>query len=109
MEIDMPDLNKVRNDVSVIRKKAINDLGEMHRLYTELEHDIGHKFREEYQNNNRSMKGLEDFHMLHLMCKKNLMAVKNAHSLISRMKDISKFDISEEAEAEQEISEILKD
>lgn len=105
----MPDLNKMIGDLSIIQKKTISDLDEMLRISKDLEHDVSQKFREEIQNNKGSMNGLEDFHALTYMCKKNLTSVKNAHSLIVRLKDISKFDISEETESEREIAEILKD
>lgn len=105
----MPDLNKMINDLSIIQKKTVKDLNEMFRIYKNLEHDVSQKFKDEVQNNKGSINGLEDFRSLTYMCKKNLMSVKNAHTLILRLKDISKFDISEESEADREISEILKD
>lgn len=105
----MPDLNKMINNLSIIQKKAIEDLDEMFRIYKDLERDVSQKFKQEVQDNKGSMNGLEDFHALNYMCKKNLTYVKNAHAMISRLKDISKFDINEEGDTDKEIKEILKD
>jgi hypothetical protein len=83
-------------------------------MYGSLESEVGLRFREEHSKNAGRMEGLEDFYMLNQIVKKNLISVKQAYSIVHRMKDISGYDITEEIEEvkeareEKEIKELLR-
>ena len=102
----MEDLNKITSDITVLKKKILKDLDTFITLYTKLGSDVDSRFKDEYRNNRGLLDGLEDFHLLNYLCKKNLSAAKSAHSVIARIKDISGFDIKEE-EIDKELEKLL--
>jgi hypothetical protein len=104
----MPNLNKIASDTASLRTKLLGDIDALVRMYGALESEVGQRFKEEYSKNSGKIQGLEDFYALNQMVRKNMISVKQAHSIISRMKDISGFDISEELEEDKEIEELLK-
>ena len=104
----MPDINKMISDANAMRSNVLKGLKEYLTLYYDLEKEVQSRFQEEYGHNNHKIAGLEDFHMLSYRCKKNLSAVKSAFNIVSRMSDISGFDISEE-DIVKELDKILKD
>jgi len=103
------DLNKNISDVNAMRKKMLKDLQGYLALYTELEKDVQNRFQTEYRHNNNNIAGLEDFQRLSYICKKNLTMVKSATGFISKVSDLSGFDINEEDALVRELDKILKD
>lgn len=100
----MPAINKMISDANGMRKNILKSLQEYIAIYSGLEKEVQDRFRTEYKHNNHKIVGLEDFHMLSAKCKKNLLTVKAACNLLSRMSDLSGFDIEED-----DLSKILKD
>lgn len=94
----MSDLNNITSNITALRGKLLGDISSLIRMYGELEDTVRSRFRDEYERNAGSSNGLEDFYMLNSVVKKNHIAVKNAHSIIKRMADLSKYDISETTE-----------
>lgn len=105
----MPDINKMISDANGMKKEVNKVLQDYLSLYADLEKEVQGRFQEEYRHNKYKLAGLEDFHRLSYMCKKNFSAVKSACNLMLRMADLSGFDINEEAELIKELDKILKD
>lgn len=105
----MPDINKMISDANSMRKNALKNLEEYMAHYAALEKEVQSRFQEEYSHNNHKIAGLEDFHQLSYICKKNFGTVRSACNLLSRMSDLSGFDISEHDELVKELDKILKD
>lgn len=104
----MPDINKMISDANAMRGNVLKGLKEYLTMYYGLEKEVQSRFQEEYGQNNHKIAGLEDFHMLSYRCKRNLNTIKSSFNLISRMSDLSGFDINEE-DIVKEIDKILKD
>jgi thiamine monophosphate kinase len=102
-------LTKIISDADAMKKKIVGDMQGFLAVYIGLEKEINKRFQEEYRASNNQLKGLEDFHMLSYISKKNLNSVKTACNLISRLGDISGFDIEEQDETIKAIEDILKD
>ena len=92
----MMEIAKEASDINNLRKKVLKDLGVLLKKQAALNGDIRSKFRTEYNRNNKSVQSLEDFYHLSHISKKNLQSVTTAHNLISRMDDLSRFEIEEE-------------
>jgi len=105
----MADLNKIILDVKIMRRGIIKQLQEYFSIYADLEKEVQNRFHDEYSRNNHKLSGLEDFHQLSYACKKNLTTLKTALNLISKMSDLSGFEINEEDETLKKLDEILKD
>lgn len=105
----MPDINKMISDANNMRKNALKTLEEYMAHYAALEKEVQSRFQEEYSHNNHRLAGLEDFHQLSYICKKNFGTVRSACNLLSRMSDLSGFDISEHDELVKELDKILRD
>jgi len=91
----MANPNKMISDSTRMSKKLKGEIGKLMALYDELFKDIDRKFRTEYVNQNGSIDGLEDFYTLLMDLKINKSKLKNIFSLMSRMKDLTKYDINE--------------
>jgi esterase/lipase len=105
----MPELNKMISDANEMRKNVLKNLQEYMTHYALLEKEVQNRFQDEYSHNNHKLNGLEDFHQLSYICKKNFGTVRSACNLMARMSDLSGFDISEHDELVKELDEILKD
>jgi hypothetical protein len=105
----MPDINKMISDANSMKKNVNKMMQEYLSLYAGLEKEVQSRFQEEYRHNNNKIAGLEDFHQLSYICKKNFTTVKSAYNLMLRMSDLSGFDINEEAELIKELDKIFKD
>lgn len=105
----MPEINKMISDANGIRKGILKQLQEYLVVYASLEKEVQNRFHTEYTSNDHKLAGLEDFHQLSYACKKNLTMVKTAFNLVSKISDLSGFDIDEEAETLKELDKILKD
>jgi hypothetical protein len=104
----MADLNHITRDATVLRGKILKDLDTLIKMYGEFEGSVTDRFRNEYERNAGSTNGLEDFYMLNNIVKKNHIAVKNAHALLKRMRDVEGFEITEEELVDKELEELLK-
>lgn len=105
----MSDINKMISDANMLRKNALKNLQEYMAVYADLEKEVQSRFQDEFRHNNHKVAGLEDFHQLSYLCKKNLSTIKSACNLIARVSDLSGFDISEEDALVKELDKILKD
>jgi len=106
----MSDTNKMISDISSLSKKVNKDIMRLMEVYNMLFNDVNHRFKEEYVRQNGKINGLEDFYSLVITLKGDKTKVANAFGLINRLKDISQFNISEEAlEEQQEKINELKD
>lgn len=106
----MANPNKMIAESSKLTKKLKDDLKRLMALYDELHRDVDTKFKTEYINQNGSTDGLEDFYALILDLKTNRSKLKNTFSLLSRLKDITKYDIDEtekKIDDEKEIEDII--
>jgi hypothetical protein len=91
----MSDLNKIKNEVSSATKKVLGDLKLLSRKYKEFQAEIDARFREELREQHGKMDGLEDFYGLNLYVKRNSQNVNNAFGMLTRLTDVSTFNISE--------------
>jgi hypothetical protein len=105
----MSDINKMISDANGMKKTVNKVMQDYISLYADLEKEVQSRFQEEYRHNKYKLAGLEDFHQLSYMCKKNFAAIKSAGNLMLKMSDLSGFDINEEAEIIKELDKILKD
>lgn len=105
----MSDINKMISDANTMRKKLLKDCHEFAMTYASLEKEVGNRFQDELRHNNHKLSGLEDFHQLAYICKKNLGVIKSAMNLIGKMPDLSGFEISEEDALVRELDKILKE
>ena len=103
----MADLNKIASDITGARQRILKEMNDLLRMYREFEGTVSSRFSSEYRSNDGSIAGLEDFYILKNIVRKNNVAVKNAHSILSRMQDVSGFDISEETLVDKELEKIL--
>jgi hypothetical protein len=104
----MRDLNNIKNEVSISTKKVLEDLKELSKRYSEFQREVDSRFRDELRDQNGKIDGLEDFYGLNLLVKRNCQNISNAYSIISRLKDVSEFNISEISEEKKQIAEIFK-
>jgi hypothetical protein len=105
----MANINKIISDASNMKKKVLSDLQEFLIIYAALEKDVKRRFQDEFQHNDHKLTGLEDFHQLSYVCKKNFATLKSACNLVARMSDLSGFDINEEDELIKELDKMLKE
>jgi hypothetical protein len=103
----MADLNRIASDITNARQRILKEMGDLLSMYRELDSSITSRFNTEYRANDGSLTGLEDFYILKNIVRKNNVAVKNAHAILSRMQDVAGFDISEEAIVDKELEKIL--
>ena len=94
----MPDPNKMRNDVMSLADKINRDISSLTKKYKALATEVDKRFRDELRVQSGDMDGLDDFYRLMLIVKKNAQVSQQALFLMSKMVDISKFDISEEVD-----------
>ena len=93
----MADLNKIISDASSLHKKIKKDLRQLAAVYETLTKDVNRTFREELRYQNGKIEGLEDFYSLLLASKKNSKNAVYALRLVEEAKDLSGFNVSEEA------------
>jgi hypothetical protein len=105
----MSDINKMISDANSMRKNVLKGIQEYLAVYASLEKEVQSRFSEEFRHNKGKIAGLEDFHRLSYICKKNFSTLKSACNLVARMSDLSGFDINEEDELVKELDKILKD
>jgi hypothetical protein len=107
----MSDPNYMRNEVSELTRKIQKQLKELLGMYKNFHDEIETRFREELREQEGELAGLEDFYGLSLSIKRNTQNVGNALTLMSRLKDLSGFDISEtpEKSVEKQIKELVKE
>ena len=55
------------------------------------------------------MNGLEDFYLLNQILKKNTISTKNSLTLLSKMRDISNFNVIEEEINDAALEEIFEE
>lgn len=107
----MANPNKMIADSARLAKKLKGDIGNLMSLYEDLFRDIDLKFRTEFMNQKGSTEGLEDFYTLLLDLKANRSKLKNIFSLMSRLKDITKYDVNETEkkieDSKEKIEEII--
>lgn len=106
----MADSNKMIADSLRQTKKLKDDLKKLIDLYDVLFKDVDKRFRSEYMHQKGSTDGLEDFYTLILDLKTNRSKLKNTFSLLTRLKDLSKYDINEterKLDEEKEIEQII--
>ena len=94
----MPDINKIKDDVSVLTKKIEDELKNLTRVYQGFCSEVDSRFQDELREQDGKMDGLEDFYGLKLIVNRNRQSVNNALGIILRLKDISGFNISETSE-----------
>jgi hypothetical protein len=111
----MSGINNMISDISSLSKKVRKDLVTLTDIYSKLYEEVNHKFKEELIRQNGSISGLDDFYSLVITLKGDKIKVRNALSLLSSLKDISQFSVSEEAleeekkkKEESDISDILE-
>jgi hypothetical protein len=83
-------------EINKFRNKILKDIAVLLKRQSSFEDNVNKKFRIEFNRNKQSMDQLEDFYHLKYLSKKNLQSVKTAHNLLSRMDDLSRFEIEEE-------------
>lgn len=105
----MADLNNIKNEVTAATKKVLEDLKALTWKYAEFQKEIESKFRDELRSQNGKIDGLDDFYSLNLIVKRNSQNVNNAFSIVSKLKDVSSFNIDEISEADnKKLEEIFK-
>lgn len=90
------EINKAFKDISIKHKKIFKDMEDILKNYINLESELNSRFKTEYSRNNNKIDGLEDFYSLKALVRKNVMLNKSAFGLLSKIRDMSGFDISEE-------------
>lgn len=104
----MSDLNNIKDEVTVATKKVLEDLKVLSRKYLEFQKEIESKFRDELRGQNGKIDGLDDFYSLNLIVKRNSQNISNAFSIVSKLKDVSSFNIDEISETDNKVlAEIL--
>ena len=105
----MVNVNSAMKDVSVLTKKIAKDLGTLAKTYQGLSETLKAKFKEEVAYNG-SFEGLEVFNSLSVSVSRNLGSVRNIGYLMSRLRDLSSFDVSEIEEEiiNGDISKLMK-
>jgi hypothetical protein len=104
----MPDLNVTLRDASTLRRKILNDLDVLAKMYGGIEKETSGRFQEEYTRNSRLLSGLEDFFMLSRVVRKNSLSIKRAYAILHQMGDTSGYDVSEDTIEDLEIEALLK-
>jgi len=97
----MSEVNKMISDVSSLSKKIAKDLDTLSSVYHRLFDDINRRFKEELLRQDGKIKGLEDFYSLVILLKGDKTKVRNVLSILGGLKDISHFNVSEEALEEE--------
>ena len=106
----MPDINKIKDDVDTLTKKIKTDLGTLGRIYSDFSSEVESRFKDEFREQKGKMDGLEDFYSLKLIVNRNSQSINNALGIISRLKNVSDFNISELADKSEDknIKELIK-
>lgn len=99
----------MRDEVCALTTKSKKDLAAIAKLYQSLSKEIEKRFREELREQHNRMDGLEDFYQLSLLVKKNAQFSVNVLGMLSKLSDISGYDISEEIEKEDNLDKIVND
>lgn len=94
----MPDPNKMRDSISSTTKKIKKDMGALAAQYQDLSKEIHRRFRDELREQNGSMDGLEDFYQLSMLVKRNAQVANHMLGMLSKLTDISGYNITEETE-----------
>jgi hypothetical protein len=92
----MKELDNIQREVSNKTKKVQKDIKELFSLYRSFQSEIESRFREEINEQGGRLEGLEDFYSFSLITKRNMQNIGNTLALISRVKDVSGYDITEE-------------
>lgn len=94
----MPNPNKMRDSISTITHKIRKDMGTLSAQYHDLSGEINKRFREELREQKGSMDGLEDFYQLSVLVKRNAQVANHMLGMLSKLTDISGYNITEEIE-----------
>ena len=106
----MPDLNKIKDDANTLTKKIRTDLETLGKIYSDFNSEVESRFKDEFREQKGKIDGLEDFYSLKLIVNRNSQSINNALGIISKLKNISDFNISEMSEKleEKKIKELIK-
>jgi len=88
----------MRIDVAELTNKIERELKDLTGLYAAFNKEIELMFKEELSLQDGKMEGLEDFYGLKIIVGRNNQNVNNALGMLSRIRDISSFNISEIAD-----------
>ena len=107
----MANPDNMKREVSELTRDVQKQLKELLGLYKSFQDEIEVRFREELREQEGELAGLEDFYGLNLYIRRNTQNVSSALTLLSRMKDISGFDISEAPEKaiEKKVKKLVKE
>ena len=105
----MPDPNKMRDKIDNLSKKIKQDVGALAAQYGNLSGEVNKRFRDELREQKGKMDGLEDFYQLSILVKRNAQVVNHVLGMLSKVTDISSFDISEEVEKKDEVEELIEE
>jgi len=94
----MSNLNKIISDVCSERGKILRDIEQYFKKYTNLSKDIDIRFKDMFRERKGSLDGLEDFHMLNSIVKRNVGDIRIALICLKRLRDISPYKIEESDE-----------
>ena len=104
----MVNVNKTMKGISAVKGKIMKDLKIMIGMYEEVSSDVQKRFNNEFKASG-SMNGLEDFYLLNQILKKNTISTKNSLTLLSKMRDISNFNVIEEEINDAALEEIFEE
>ncbi len=105
----MPDPNKMRDGIDTLSKKIKRDMGALAAQYGGLANEVNRRFRDELREQNGKMDGLEDFYQLTMLVKRNAQVANHVLGMMSKMTDISSYDISEDTEKKDDVEELIEE
>ena len=105
----MSDVSKMISNVSSLSKKIGKELIKLSMSYDELFNEVDRRFKEELSRQNGKINGLEDFYSLFLSLKQDRNKIRNSAHLMGGLRDISQFNVSEEALEEERENRLLKE
>ena len=104
----MANLNKDLEEAAGLKRKILSDLEKLTGICSKVSKEVNSRLHLEMSQNGSS-EGLEDFAMLNQIVKKNAMMVKNAHTLLNRMRTTEGYSVSEEKIPDEKALEELFD
>lgn len=105
----MPDPNKMRDNISALLRKLRRDAGNLSAQYNNLSDEVQKRFRDELREQKGSMDGLEDFYQLSVLVKRNAQISGNVLGMLSKLSDISSFDITEEIDKKDDVEDLIEE
>lgn len=105
----MPDPNKMRDGINSLSKKIKRDVGALAAQYGDFANEVNRRFREELREQKGKMDGLEDFYQLTMLVKRNAQVANHVLGMMSKMTDVSSYDISEETDKKDEVEELIEE